>query len=145
MTRTQSVGIIWTCNTFTQIVKSQLAINAQRHSTAVRRMGSPHSSEFSQTTYKTCPFKQSEFKFWRYLKISGPFMHVKFHCWLITKSCFITHAYSIFSTRIDISSYPWLNILIISRQYLSFDTIQLYIWEAVSQLASFEHATHSLR
>jgi hypothetical protein len=145
MTRSHSVGIIWTWNAFTEMKQSQLDKNAQRHSTAVRRMGSAHSSEFSQTTYKISQFNHSEFKFSRNLTIWWPLMHEKFDCWKLTKTCFITHAYSIFSTRIHISSYPWLNILINTRQYLSFDTIQLYISQEVTQLASFEHWSLSLR
>jgi hypothetical protein len=144
MTRSHSVGIIWTLITFTHIVESQLDMNAQRQSTAVRRMGSAHSSEFSQTTYKICQLNQSEFKFSRNLTIWGPLMDEKFDCSKLTKTCFITHAYSIFSARIHISSYPWLNILINTRQYLSVDTIQLYIWQEVTQLASFEHWSLSL-
>ena len=141
MRKTQSVSILSTCNSFTQLVISQLDMHVQGLPTAVRRMGSAQSFNFSQTTDETGLFQQSQTKFWRTLTISWPFMHVKFDCWKLSKICFITHAYSIFSPRMHISFYPWLNILITTRHRLSFDTFQVYLWDKVSQLASFEHAT----
>ena len=144
MRKSQSVSILWTCNSFPEPVISQLDMHAHGHSTAVRRMGSAQSFNFSQTTDETGLFQQSQIKFWRTLTISSPFMHVKFDCWKLSQTCFITHAYSIFSPRIDISIYPWLNILMTTRQYLSFDTLQVHLWQELSHLPCFEHAAVSL-
>jgi hypothetical protein len=144
MRKTQSVSILSTCNSFIQLVISQIDMHVQGHSTAVSRMWSAQGFDFSKTTDKTCQFKQSQIKFWRNLTISWPFMDVKFYSWKLCKICFTTHAYSTFSPRMHISLYPWLNILITTRHHLSFDTFQVYLWDKVSQLASLEHATVSL-
>ena len=62
----------------------------------------------------------------------------------LSKTCFMTHAYSIFSPRMQISFHPWVNILITIRQYLSFDTLQVHLWQELSHLPCFEHAAVSL-
>ena len=144
MRKSQSVSILWTCNSFPQPVISQLDMHVQGHSTPVSRMGSAQGFDFSETADKICQFKQPQIKFWQNLTISWPLMHVKFDCWKLCKIWFITHAYWIFSPRMQISFYPWLNILITTRHHLSFDSLQVYLWEKVNQLASFEHATVSL-